>query len=163
MRTVTFSQPAVIRELDDHWVSTWFDQAKDSRRARYEMQSEEVLHQLADGAGGGNVRTFFCDSKGRIVHYVQGFYGPESFLREAAFAKRLLGCVNHDGATAQIRALHEERRAALTEALNACAGSPDGARQSWPLRVLLENHKLSLDRLLQDPSTYMVYDRIEKG
>ena len=74
LRTVTFSDPEVRRALDTQFVVTWFNQARDlfpgepAAAADHQPQvSEHYLSTFPDGAGGSNVRLFFCTPDARVA------------------------------------------------------------------------------------------------
>lgn len=93
---MTLSDPEVKRAIEKRWVSTWHNQCPglycnntaDSRKPiPYPPEQLETVHE---GAGGGNIRLFFCDPDGRIVHCVTGFLDDCRLLAEEEFAREQL-------------------------------------------------------------------------
>ncbi len=166
MRTVTFSDQNVIRDIQEDFIATWFNQAKDlfpgeaAPGSQQPELPEDYLRNFPDGAGGPNVKIFFCDAQSRILHFVQGHYRAEALREEIKFARELHARVEGAGsakaAATEIRALHERRSATLTEELRAGAQSGATAQESALRRVRIENHRVALERLLLDPRPFMV-------
>ena len=162
LRTVTFSDPEVRRALDTQFVVTWFNQARDlfpgepAAAADHQPQvSEHYLSTFPDGAGGSNVRLFFCTPDARVVHSIEGFYRPATLLQEVAFARELLDCAAAGKATAseEIRQRVAKRRDLLDQERRvATASAPAQAL----LRVLVDNLDRTLARLWQAPDAWMI-------
>ena len=167
MRTVTFSRPEVNRVINERFVCTWFNQASDlfpgkpgNGVDRQPPVSGHYLQNFPDGAGGPNVKIFFCTPEGQIVHFIQGYYSPDTFLEEARFALRLLSSPPGD-----LQKLHEKRLVAISEEGRRLQVKPvpgDPAKQLGHKRrvallgVMAGNHKTAMGRLLQDPKPFMV-------
>ena len=156
LRTVTFSDPEVRRVLDTQFTLTWFNQAKDlfpgepgAPGDRQPAVSEHYLRTFPDGAGGGNVRMFFCTPDARVVHSIEGCYRPQTFLAEVAFAQQLLA----DGGSA---ASAQRRIAARREALQLQAERAADEPARALLHVLVTNLDRTLERLMQAPDAWMV-------
>jgi hypothetical protein len=155
MRAVTLSSPAVIAKLDERFVVTWHNQAPDvfpAGAAEIEPLPEEYRRNFPDGAGGANVKLFFCTPGGKVVHFVQGYYRPETFLAEVTLALELLEVAKGPDAAARLTKVHEERQARFT----AEAARETDRLVSGLLLVRAENHRLARERLLADPAPHMV-------
>lgn len=162
LRTVTFSDPEVRRALDTQFVVTWFNQAKQlfpggpAAASDHQPQvSEHYLRTFPDGAGGSNVRMFFCTPDARVVHSIEGYYRPATFLQEVAFARELLAGAAARQATASedIRQRVAKRRELLDQERRAVTASePTHAL----LRVLVDNLDRTLARLWQAPDAWMI-------
>jgi hypothetical protein len=63
----------------------WHNQSPElyAERGEQEKPTEAQVAAYPEGGGGGNVRTFFCSADGNVVTYLEGFWQPASFLREA--------------------------------------------------------------------------------
>ena len=93
MRVVTLFEPNTQKYLAEHFVLVTHNQLPglycssstiDATAANpYPPEQLAVAHE---GAGGGNVRSYFCTPDGRVVNYVAGFWEPERFLNEADWA-----------------------------------------------------------------------------
>jgi len=87
----------VTIELSRHFVVVWQDLLPASWYGSGELIRPSLERQPADtrpyreGRGQGTVRSFFATSDGRLVHTLEGFWGPERFLREARLARNLIG------------------------------------------------------------------------
>ncbi|HEX6813183.1 MAG TPA: hypothetical protein VF384_16285 [Planctomycetota bacterium] len=156
---MTFSDPEVCRLLDTQFVSTWHNQAQDLFPGKpgapgdhQPAVSEHYLRTFPDGAGGGNVRMFFCTPDGRIVHGIEGFYRPETFLAEVAFAQQLLAVA---GDPAELRRRVAARQAGLAGELGT-AEAAGAAQHRALLQVLHRNLERLAQRLLELPDRYMV-------
>jgi len=89
---VTFADDKVVDLLNAKFVLLWNNHQPDLGGGDARQQpafTKEELELYPEGGGGGNVRTYFCLSDGRIVHYVEGWFRPERFLEEAEFALTL--------------------------------------------------------------------------
>jgi hypothetical protein len=156
---VTFSDPEVQKLLDTQFVLTWHNQAQDlfpgkpgSPADQQPAVSEHYLRTFPDGAGGGNVRMFFCTPDARIVHSIEGYYRPATFLAEVAFAQQLMAVA---GDAAELRLRVAARQAGLDREL----GTPEvagAAPQRALLGVLRSNLERLAQRLLDLPDRYMV-------
>lgn len=69
--------------------------------------SPEHVAAVPEGAGGGNIRIYFCTPEGKVIHQVIGYWKPDSLLQEIRFARMLLA------QPAALRSLHAERRKEL--------------------------------------------------
>ena len=159
MRTVTFSRPDVQALLDDRFVSTWFNQAPNvfpvgSSESQKSSYPKSYYTNFPDGAGGANVKLFFCTPDGKIVHFAQGYLKPETLRVEAEFALQLLKL--KDPTKAQLIAAHTTRIAALQKEDTAiqtkgCKLAPADALKVQLLRFRVNNHRLAQARVLEDP------------
>ena len=158
LRTVTFSDPEVQRLLDAQFVVTWHNQAQDlfpgkpgSPSDHQPAVSEHYLRTFPDGAGGGNVRMFFCTPDARIVHSIEGYYRPATFLAEVAFAQQLMAVA---GDPAELRHRVAARQSGLCRELGTAEAG--AAPHRALLQVLRSNLERLAQRLLDLPDRYMV-------
>jgi len=156
---VTFSDPEVQKVLDTQFVLTWHNQAQDlfpgkpgSPGDHQPAVSEHYLRTFPDGAGGGNVRMFFCTADARIVHSIEGYYRPATFLAEVAFAQQLMAVA---GDPAELRNRVAARQALLDRELGT-AEAAGAAPHRALLLVLRRNLERLAQRLLDLPDRYMV-------
>lgn len=91
MRTVTFADLSVIDDLKQHFVLLWHNQSVDAFAMEGVQQkyTPEQVKAYPEGGGGGNVRTYFCTSDGKVLYYLQGFWRDERYRAEADFARKL--------------------------------------------------------------------------
>ncbi|MEK7469817.1 MAG: hypothetical protein AAB074_20805 [Planctomycetota bacterium] len=90
---MTLSDEGVNAAIEDRWVSTWHNQCPglycnntaDSRKPI--PYPPEQLATIYEGTGGGNIRLYFCDPDGKVVHYVSGFLDRGRLLEEEEFAR----------------------------------------------------------------------------
>ena len=158
MRAVTFSDPKTNELINQNFIVTWFNQAPSLfPRRPVQTCTQHNVRTLSEGAGGPNVKCFFCTPQGKIVHFIQGYYGPEVFQREVAFARTvLLAAGEKKDARLRIRALHEQRMATLRE-------EHVGRRKGLRYRRQIANHRIASQRLLRDPKPFMVNDVVASG
>ncbi|HZN40866.1 MAG TPA: hypothetical protein VFD82_18820 [Planctomycetota bacterium] len=156
---MTFSDPEVQKVLDTQFVLTWHNQAQDlfpgkpgSPGDHQPAVSEHYLRTFPDGAGGGNVRMFFCTADARIVHSIEGYYRPATFLAEVAFAQQLMAVA---GDPAELRNRVAARQALLDRELGT-AEAAGAAPHRALLLVLRRNLERLAQRLLDLPDRYMV-------
>jgi hypothetical protein len=91
MRTVTFADIQVIQVLQKHFVLVWHNQSPEFfSEGVQEPATPEQAKAYPEGAGGGNVRTYFCTPNGQMVYYLQGFWRTERFVEEAVFARKVI-------------------------------------------------------------------------
>ena len=126
--------------------------------------SEELLAQFPEGGGGGNVRSLFCTTDGRIVSEVKGFWGPERYTFEAEQALSVIRSSREDIAAfhGQHETMHrldaqmvESQRAALTE--------PEPKPSPWARRIaalnrMARSHRESIELLDTPVEEYL--DRV---
>ena len=89
MRTVTFSDAEVIKQLNDTFVCAWVNRRPDLKFKDGLYGPTWKPSGLSDGAGVTNVTSVFATSDGTILHAVPGFLNPAAFKRHLAFARRL--------------------------------------------------------------------------
>ena len=87
----------------------------DPNRPPPPQYSPEHLRSLPEGAGGGNIRAYFCTPRGHIVHLSIGYWKPERFLDEARFALALAGSNSGEVTEAQTRRRQELEAQRQTE------------------------------------------------
>jgi len=99
MRTVTFADPAVIRDLQTHFVLFWHNQMAGSVLPPPDPGTPEQAKSYPEGGGGTNVLTYVAAPDGRAVLRLQGYWRPERYLAELRFGKELamaVGKMPHD-------------------------------------------------------------------
>jgi hypothetical protein len=94
---VTLKDPGVVSYLRANYVVAWSNLLPElygnsdpsiPPPASYDTRA---LATTPEGAGGGNIRAYFCRPDGKIVHLTVGYWKPERFLLEARFARDLSG------------------------------------------------------------------------
>lgn len=144
-RTVTFSDARVAAALSKDFVCAWknirpeeaFDEGAVKGNRRLGAES------LNEGAGATNVCSIFALPDGRIVHAVQGYLRPDTFLREAGFAREAAKVASGENSGQALRELYQQH-----------AREVDGKGRPAILRAAmsqLEKSPLpSIDRLLEE-------------
>ncbi len=135
---MSLSDPEVRERLAEGFELAWHNQlpalyCNDSRAVDGSISYPQAqLAAVREGAGGGNLRFYFCDPEGRVVHMLSGYWEPARLLEEADFARRLLE------KPAQADAAREQRRLALIARRDAAASQLELAQQARLLRSLDE-------------------------
>ncbi len=130
MRAETLADAEVIGFLGEHFTLAWenlmpelFGRADpNAAPPRY---APEQTRDLPEGAGGGNIRCYFCAPDGRIVHQTLGYWRKERFVAECRFALRMTA---GDPATL---AGEQQRHQAKLAAEFAAAKERAGAGTDW--------------------------------
>jgi hypothetical protein len=85
MRTVTFSDKAVAKYVNENYVSTWIN-----REPKFHDCSPATETHIARYSGEAyatkNFCTFFVTPELDVLHYASGYYRPAWFKMEAEFA-----------------------------------------------------------------------------
>jgi hypothetical protein len=118
MRTVTFADPAVIRELQTHFVLLWQDRLPAG--ARPDPGTPEQARTYPEGGGGANILTHIAAPDGRVVLRLPGFWRTERYLAELRFGRELASAVGklpHDPSAVRFTAdrLDERMRRVAAE------------------------------------------------
>jgi hypothetical protein len=116
--------------LEGAWTTGWHNQCPglycDTTGNPAAPYPPEQLANMRDSSGGGNVRFYFCDAEGRVVHYLAGYWKPESLLAELRFAEALLANPREAGAL---------RRDRLESLIQEHAAAEDRARRALARRI----------------------------
>ena len=120
MRTATFGDRQVIRDLQKHFVLLWHDQHPGlTERGEQAPPTAEQAKAYPEGAGGTNALTFVSDPNGRLVYKLTGFWRGERYLKELKFARDLSTATSGDEVNAATKvvgeALAERRKAVAAE------------------------------------------------
>jgi hypothetical protein len=94
MRAETLAEAEVIGFLQKHFVLAWSNLLPElfgaaDPNADPPKYPVEQTRDLPEGAGGGNIRIYFCTADGKIVHQVLGLWRIQRFLDECRFALSL--------------------------------------------------------------------------
>ncbi|MBY0527673.1 MAG: hypothetical protein K2R98_30020 [Gemmataceae bacterium] len=95
MRADTLASAEVIGYLNEHYVIAWSNLLPelygnaDPNAPPPPKYNPEHVKSVPEGAGGGNIRIYFCNPQGRVLHQVIGYWKPDRFLDEARFAASL--------------------------------------------------------------------------
>jgi hypothetical protein len=156
MRSVTFADEKVVDTLNDKFVLCWNNHAADGdgapAGAAQPKWTAEELERYPEGGGGGNVRTFVALADGRIVHYVQGWFRPEAFLDELAFALTLDEKTAADRHAAHVRehqAEQEKIERTQPEEMRKSFAASATRRAHARLGLQAQTHGLAQGMLLQ--------------
>ncbi len=145
MRANTLAAAEVVGPLNNRFVVAWsnllpelYGTADPNPDAPPAYETRRV-ERLPEGAGGGNIRIYFCKPDGVVVHQVIGYWRPNRLLEELAFAEELMK-LTHDAiaeAQARRRAMIEDRAELELSALPARLERNDPAARraaQWSLR-----------------------------
>jgi hypothetical protein len=111
MRTVTFSDPRVIEQLNRHFVLTWYNY----QPGFHSCEGSEEL-KIVDAAphifGTRNWYTLFLTPKTEVLHAIPGYWEPERFLQQVEFVAELWTAVSESSVPArEFEAVHRARDA----------------------------------------------------
>lgn len=137
MRTVTFADPETTDRLNRDFVLVWSNQqpelvsgAPSEPNQAQAPFSQEEAKQYPLGGGGGNLRSYFCDSEGHVLYYLEGYWDPARYRNECAFARSLA-----DGRDLETRLIARQRevdveRQALYDRCEAARAQPGTTEES---------------------------------
>ena len=103
MRTVTFSEPAVVNYLNEHFVCAWVNKRPDVKFKDGPVKGSELARR--NGTGSTNVTSLFAAADGTVLHAMPGYRDLDSFLEQASFARFVYDRM-YDGA--HVRRPHAE-------------------------------------------------------
>ncbi|MCI0461204.1 MAG: hypothetical protein L0Z62_30015 [Gemmataceae bacterium] len=88
---MTFADVSLLGYLKDNFVLLWHNQAPEGPGIEGAQQAytPEQARAYPEGGGGGNVRSYFCTPDGKVVYYLEGYWGFERYLAEARFGREL--------------------------------------------------------------------------
>ena len=94
---MTLSDERVKATIEEGWVSTWHNQCpglycdKTADLRKPIPYPPEQLATIYEGTGGGNIRIYFCDPDGGVIHFVSGFLDSSRLYVEEEFARQQMG------------------------------------------------------------------------
>ena len=129
MRAETLADAEVVGLLRQRFTLAWVNLYPElfgvaDPNAAPPKYAKAQTDDLPEGAGGGNIRCYFCTPDGRIVHQTLGLWRPERFQEECRFALSL-----PDDA-AKLRAA-QSKHAAKVQAEWAAARERAGKSTDW--------------------------------
>jgi hypothetical protein len=87
MRTVTFSNPKIAKEVNANYVPVWVNRGPGFHNC--ELRTEKRIFQTSQEAySTRNICTFFMTPDEKVLHYVAGYYSPNLFWDVLVFAKK---------------------------------------------------------------------------
>ncbi len=114
MRTVTFSNKKVAKQVNESFVSTWYN--RNSRFHNCDFSEERrIVTNSYECFATQNICTFFVTPKREVLHYFSGYLSPEFFQDEVRFVLKLAGeTLDEDGNLKRgwarpFRKLHKDR------------------------------------------------------
>ncbi len=130
MRSVVFADLPMVEFLKDNFVTVWHNQSPElfAVKGGQEKCTPEQAKAYPQGGGGGNVRSFFCTPDGKVLYYLEGFWGQERYRDEAKVAQKLL--VKTKALAAAER--DETIKKALEERSRAIADERQAIRKAHP-------------------------------
>ncbi|GEM_PF-6723741 len=143
MRTVTFADPAIVDRMNRDFVLVWSNQQPDlvngvptsPEQAQAPWSQEEAM-MYPLGGGGGNLRTFFCDPDGRVLHYLEGYWTPEMYGSEMGFAAGLSLADDLETRLTSRKAEVARRQEELLQASEAARSRPGTTEESKQVAAL---------------------------
>src|SRR5262245_44884386 len=96
MRAKTLAADEVVSTLNRQYVIVWHNLlpelygTADPDAGAPPTYDEQRVERLPEGAGGGNIRIYFCKPDGAVIHQVTGYWRPRRFMEEVAFAESLV-------------------------------------------------------------------------
>ncbi len=88
MRTVTFSDPGIAKEINSRFVPVWINRGPGFHNC--DFRTEDAIFQNAQEAySTRNICTFFMTPDETVLHYVAGYYSPNVFRNALLFARRI--------------------------------------------------------------------------
>ncbi|MEK7755712.1 MAG: hypothetical protein AAB385_00665 [Planctomycetota bacterium] len=149
MRTVTFADPSTVDRMNRDFVLVWSNQQPDlvngvptTPEQAQAPWSQEEARMYPLGGGGGNIRSFFCDSDGRVLFYLEGYWTPEVYGREMEFAAGLSLSDDLETRLAARKAEVARRQEELlqgSEAARARPGTTEESKQVAALGLLAQS------------------------
>jgi hypothetical protein len=88
MRTVTFSDPEVVKSLNKHFVCAWINKAP-FRRFKDGLYAGQPPLELPNRTAPDNVTSVFASWDGTVVHALSGSMNVKEFRRNVDFARDL--------------------------------------------------------------------------
>ena len=120
MRTVTFSDARVGETFSDDFVWTWENRVGDFHDCDPSTE-QDIFGRHAEAYTTRNICTFFLTPDLQVLHYIAGYYAPQLFIEEAAFALELQQALfdadgrPRTGAPTLFKEMHARRAAQLKE------------------------------------------------
>ena len=90
MRTVTFSDPEVAREVNSKFVPVWINRAPGFHNCEKHTE-QRIFEQSQEAYATRNICTFFMTADEKVAHYVAGYYSPSLFLEALRFVDGMKG------------------------------------------------------------------------
>lgn len=117
MRTVAFADEHVVDLINERYIPVWNNHNPQRLISGVQPQYDEaVLASFPEGGGVGKLRTYMVTADGRILSEIQGYWLPERFREELAFALEL----TPENAAAK----HAERSRSLRDEAARLAADP---------------------------------------
>jgi len=89
MRTVAFSDPEVVKLLNEKFVCAWVNRRPDLKFKDGLYGKEWKPRCLGNGAAVTNITSVFASADGTVVHAMPGYLDVAGFKRHLAFAEKL--------------------------------------------------------------------------
>src|SRR6185436_3379476 len=89
MRTVTFSDPAIVRAVQSTFVSTWVNRVPGFHDCEFGTE-DRIAATATDCFPTKNFCVYFCTPDRQVLNYLTGYFSPKVFLPELEYARRLL-------------------------------------------------------------------------
>ena len=86
MRTVTFSDAAVARSLNEKFICTWVNREPGFHNC--DLTAERMISEY-EAFATKNFCTFFTTPDLDVLHYASGYFSPRLFLEEVKFVHEL--------------------------------------------------------------------------
>ncbi len=85
MRTVTFSNPRIAREINAKYVPVWVNRGPGFHNCEFNTE-KRIFKNSQEAYSTRNICTFFMTADEKVFHYVAGYYSPTLFWDVLVFA-----------------------------------------------------------------------------
>ncbi len=89
MRTVTFSDEGVVKQLNEHFVCAWVNKRPDRKFRDGTYANLKCPLVLRNGVGVTNVTAVFAAADGTVIHAMPGYLDVPTFKKHLEFARDL--------------------------------------------------------------------------
>src|SRR5262245_52529035 len=129
MRTVTFSNPEVAREVNSKFVPVWINRGPGFHNT--EMDTERrIFNESEEAYATRNICTFFMTPDLKVAHYVAGYYAPDLFGETLRFVEKLQGTLDNPEAFRSEHARFSRICGDESDAIEE-ASQPDAGKKAW--------------------------------
>src|SRR5262245_23198370 len=129
MRTVTFSNPEVAREVNSKFVPVWINRGPGFRNTELDTE-RRIFNDSEEAYATRNICTFFMTPDLQVAHYVAGYYAPDLFGEALRFVGGLKRTIDNPEA---FRSEHARFAKICRDEFDAiqAASRPDAGKKAW--------------------------------
>ena len=88
MRTVTFSNPKIAKEVNAKHIPVWINRGPGFHNCEFRTE-KRIFKNSQEAYSTRNICTFFMTPEEEVLHYVAGYYSPNLFWDVLVFARKL--------------------------------------------------------------------------